>query len=37
MGEGTLQQLIQQFMETDAGSKLASSINTSPDLDDISF
>ena len=37
MGEDTLQQLIQQFMETDAGSKLASSINTPPDLDDISF
>ena len=37
MGEDTLQQLIQQFMETDAGSKLVNGINTPPDLDDISF
>ena len=37
MGEDILQQLIQQFMKTSAGSKLVSGINTSPDLDDISF
>ena len=37
MGEDTLQQLIQQFMGTSAGSKLANSINTLPDLDDINF
>ena len=37
MGEDILQQLIQQFMKTSAGSKLVSGINTSPDLDNISF
>lgn len=37
MGEDILQQLIQQFMKTDTGSKLVKDINTAPDLDDVSF